>query len=94
MQPNKPDGRKTHYHMVDAQVRYAKVFYDNRDMGRPGTDVDYSDTDGQYQIEVLVNDEQKADMIAQGIPEISMGYPQFKKDVETDLWTSVEKSQE
>lgn len=76
------DGRKTNYHYVDAQLRYAKVFYDNRDMGRPGTDVDYTDIDGQYQVEVLVSQAQKDEMIAQGIPEISMGYPQFKKEGE------------
>jgi hypothetical protein len=79
------DGRKTNYHHVDAQLRYAKVFYDNRDMGRPGTEVDYSDTDGQYQVEVLVTADQKAAMIEQGIPEISMGYNQFKKEGD-DLW--------
>ena len=80
------DGRKTDYHYVDAKVQYVKVFYDNRDMGRPGTDVDYTDVDGQYQIVVLVTDEQKAAMIEQGIPEISMGYPQFKKDADSGLW--------
>ena len=76
------DGRKTFYHHVDASLRYAKVFYDNRDMGRPGTDVDYTDIDGQYQVEVLVTEAQKAEMIEQGIPEISMGYTQFKKEGE------------
>lgn len=81
------DGRKTNYHHVDATVRYAKVFYENRDMGRPGTDVDYTATDGQYQIEVLVDDTQKAEMIEQGIPEISMGYQQFKKDSDSGLWS-------
>ncbi len=76
------DGRKTNYHHVNAEIRYAKVFYDNRDMGRPGTDVDYTDIDGQYQVEVIIDQTTKDEMIEQGIPEISMGYPQFKKEGE------------
>ena len=67
---------ETTYITYDAVLEWAKVFEFNRDMGSP--EYPKEETNGEYQLTTIVDEETKAKMIAAGIPEVSMGWPQFK----------------
>jgi len=67
---------ETNYITVDAELSWAKVFEFNRDMGSP--DYPKAETDGEYQLNLTVDEKDKDRMIEAGIPETSMGWPQFK----------------
>ena len=71
---------KTSYHRIPAEFKYAKVFESNRDMGNvdSGGNVDFRDIDGQYQLTAVIDEATKDQMIASGVPEVSLGYQQFK----------------
>jgi len=67
---------QTKYRTYDCKINWAKVFEHNRDMG--SEDYPLTEIDGQYSVEMEVDDETKAQMIADGIPEEALGYPMFK----------------
>ena len=68
-------GKNKHV-FVEAELRYAKVFPENRDMGNE--QVDHTATDGMYSVDLIVTDEEKAKMIASGVPEKQGAYDQFR----------------
>lgn len=69
---------KPKYVFVDAELQYAKVFPEIRDMGNPDKGIDYSDTDGLYKVNLIVDEATKAEMIAGGVPEKNGAYDSFK----------------
>lgn len=80
---------KTTWKKYPATFMWAKVFESNRDMG-PGDDSDVgkkiTESQGQYTVDAIVDDATKAQMIADGIPETALGYPQFKQVEGIDGW--------
>lgn len=67
---------KTKYVTLDAELEYAQVFYENRDMGNE--QVDHSDTDGVYKVTLILDEENKEKAIQAGCPEKQGAYFQFK----------------
>lgn len=67
---------KTKYVTLDAELEYAQVFYENRDMGNEH--VDHSDTDGVYKVTLILDEENKDKAIAGGCPEKQGAFAQFK----------------
>lgn len=71
--------KKPTWFTVEAELEYAKVFERNRDMGND--EVDHSETDGLYTVNLIIDEEAKQDMIRAGVPEKSgpgKGYEMFK----------------
>ena len=67
---------KTKYVTLDAELKYAQVFLENRDMGNDK--VDHSDTDGVYKVTLVLDEENKDKAIAAGCPEKQGAFAQFK----------------
>jgi len=72
----------TKWKEYECTLEWAKVFEDNRDMGGDQNDAakTVASHDGVYSVDMIVTDEVKAQMIKDGIPEISMGYEMFKDE--------------
>jgi hypothetical protein len=68
----------TKYVTLDAELEYAKVFLENRDMGNPDKGVDYSDTDGLYKVTLILSKEERDKAIDMGCPEKQGAFDQFK----------------
>lgn len=68
----------TKYVTLDAELEYAKVFEDDRDMGNPEKGVDYSDTDGIYKATLILSQEEKDKAVEMGCPEKQAAHDQFK----------------
>mgnify|MGYP003125345435 CR=1 FL=1 len=67
---------KTFFYEYEGACMYAQVFERNRDMGSEVYPLD--DVEGQYKIQLVVDDETRKQMIKDGIPESSMGHDMFK----------------
>jgi hypothetical protein len=67
---------KNKYFFVDAELEYAKVFEANRDMGNE--QVDHSDTDGVYTVNITVDEDTKNRLIEGGFPAKQGAYETFK----------------
>lgn len=74
----------TDYKVYDCKLEYARVFTHNMDKGSDDNDAarKVASTEGQFVTNMLVTDEVKAAMIADGIPEKSMGYQMFQEVME------------
>lgn len=74
----------TDWKVYDCKLQYARVFEHNMDMG--GDDNDAAQkvkaTEGQFVTNMIVDEATKAQMIADGIPDVSMGYTMFKEIME------------
>lgn len=72
---------KTTWKEYEAELEWARLREDNRDMG-PGDDSDVgrkiTEQDGQYTLDMIVTDDVKAQMLKDGIPEAPLGHNQFK----------------
>jgi len=69
----------TKYHFVTGPVLFARVFEETKDMGNGGK-VDYTKEEGMYSVEVVLTEEQKAEMIGYGVQEKALGNIMFKTD--------------
>jgi hypothetical protein len=67
---------KTKYVTLDAELEYAQVFYENRDMGNDL--VDHSDTDGMYKVTLVLDEDGMNKAIEAGCPEKQAAHTQFK----------------
>jgi len=70
---------------VECLLEWAKVRPEDRDMGpQDGSDMakKFDETEGQYVVNCVINSEQKAKMIADGIPNRGMMAQLFKTDKE------------
>jgi len=84
--------KETTYHRYRGIAKWVKVGYPTRDhggidMGDPnGSDpqVTNHERGGKHSVDLCVSDATKQKMIKDGIPEESLGYPQFKPDDEYD----------
>jgi hypothetical protein len=76
-----------YYQLTGVRLKYNDhLFLENRDMGPVGADFDYSEFDGEFSVTVLLTEGQKDWAIQSGVPEVSMGHVQFKKDEDTGLY--------
>lgn len=82
----------TEWKTYDCVINYAQVFERNMDKGVGDNDAaaKVRSTEGQFKVTMLVTDEVKQQMIDDGIPEVSLGWSQFKEDGE-GLWAYVVK---
>lgn len=80
--------KDTKWNVYDGVARWARLFQHNMDKGDGDSDAAQKvrDEGGQYKMDFLVDDATKAKMIADGIPENSLGYSMFKLDEESGLW--------
>ncbi len=80
--------KDTTYKMYDAVAEWARLFPHNMDKGEGDSDAAavVRETGGQYKMDILVDDATKAKMIADGIPETSLGYQMFHLVPESGLW--------
>ena len=71
---------KTKYLTYPCKVMWAKVFEENRDMGNPDNDMGKKIIahEGQYVLDMHITEQTKRQMVADGIPEQSMGHDMFK----------------
>lgn len=70
---------------VECQLEWSKLRPEDRDMGpQDGSDMarKFDETKGQYVVNAVINQEQKAKMIADGIPNRGMMAQLFKTDKE------------
>jgi len=67
---------KTKYVTLDAELEYAQVFLENRDMGNE--QVDHSDTDGMYKVTLILDEDGMNKAIEAGCPEKQAAHIQFK----------------
>jgi hypothetical protein len=70
------NSNKTKYVTVDAELEYAQVFLENRDMGNE--QVDHSDTDGVYKVTLILDEDNKNKAIEAGCPAKQGAFEQFK----------------
>ena len=69
---------KTKYVTLDAELEYAQVFYENRDMGN--AQVDHSDTDGVYKVTLILDEDGVNKAIDAGCPH---QFKPFERDGKT-----------
>ena len=83
----------TTWKTYEAELEYAQLFKRNMDHGSNDNDAGrtVASKGGQTKVTLLVTEEVKDQMIADGIPEKSMGYDMFKHDPEKDLYRYVAK---
>lgn len=67
---------KTRFITLDAELEYAQVFYENRDMGND--QVDHSDTDGMYKVTLILDEANRDKAIEAGCPAKQGAHDQFK----------------
>lgn len=67
---------KTKYITLDAELEYAQVFLENRDMGN--AQVDHSDTDGVYKVTLILDEDGMNKAIEAGCPQKQGAFAQFK----------------
>lgn len=70
---------KTKMHFVTGPIRYIRIFPETKDMGNGGK-IDFTEENGRYSLQIVLTEELKAEMIGNGVPEVSLGYNQFKLD--------------
>jgi hypothetical protein len=72
--------KSTTWKTYDAEIEYAQVFPHNMDKGNDNNDAGRTAaaTEGQFKLTMVVDQETKDQMVADGIPEKSLGYDMFK----------------
>jgi hypothetical protein len=80
--------KSTTYKVYDALMEYAQVFKRNMDKGDDNTDAGrtVASKGGQTKVTMVITEEVKDQMIADGIPDKSMGYDMFKGPDEDGLY--------
>jgi len=85
---------KSKFVTIDAELEYAQVFFENRDMGND--QVDHSDTDGMYKVTLILDEDNRNKAIEAGAPEKQGAHLQFKpfeRDGKTLYKTTVRRPQ-
>lgn len=67
---------KAKFPIIDGSLKYAKVFESNRDMGNEN--VDFSETDGMYTVELIMDEANKNKLVEAGVPVKQGAFPTFK----------------
>lgn len=85
--------KSTSYKEYEAELEYAQLFERNMDKGNDDSDAGrtIASKGGQTKVTMLITEEVKDQMIADGIPDKSMGYDMFKHDTDKDLYRYVAK---
>ena len=81
--------KSTTYKVYDALMEYAQLFERNMDKGDDKTDAGrtVASKGGQTKVTMVITEKVKDQMIADGIPDKSMGYDMFKGPNEAGLYS-------
>lgn len=63
--------------IITASLMYPKIHAGTRDYGN-GKRIDFTDTDGRYAVDCIIDEDTKDRMIAAGVPDVSMGHKMFR----------------
>tara|TARA_R110000796_G_scaffold30122_3_gene80723 strand:+ start:174 stop:731 length:558 start_codon:yes stop_codon:yes gene_type:complete len=85
--------KSTTWKTYEAELEYAQLFERNMDKGNDDSDAGrtIAAKGGQTKVTMLITEDVKDQMIADGVPLVSMGYDMFKHDPERDLFRYVAK---
>ena len=85
--------KSTTWKTYEAELEYAQLFERNMDKGNDDSDAGrtIAAKGGQTKVTMLISEDVKDQMIADGVPLVSMGYDMFKHDPERDLFRYVAK---
>ena len=78
--------KTTQYKVYDCEVIYPQLFEHNMDKGDDKSDAGRKvlSTGGQTKLQMIITEEVKDQMIADGIPAKSMGYEMFKQHTDAE----------